>query len=71
MGVELDFSGMEMSTFHNAVYNNADDASVQSFRSAFGVEQIPIDNQQDPAVPGMCLTTIAHTEEAMSGAGAV
>jgi hypothetical protein len=71
MGVELDFSGMEMPTFHDVVYNNADDASVRSFRLVFGFKQPPINDQQDPAVPGACLATVAHMEGAMSGTGAV
>jgi hypothetical protein len=71
MGVELDFSGMEMPSLHDAVYNNADDASVRSFRSTFGVEQPFIDDQQDSAVPGACLAAIAQQEGAMSGVDAV
>jgi hypothetical protein len=69
MGVELDFIGMEMSESSDMVYNNADDASVRSFCSTFGVEQPFINNQQDTAVPGACLATVA--QDATSGAEAV
>jgi hypothetical protein len=70
MGVQLDFEGLDMSTFgyDERVLHNADDASMMTFGSALGAERYEIDDQEDPVVPGACQATIAHKGGAMSGA---
>jgi hypothetical protein len=73
MGVKLDFSNMELLNYNmeNRVLHIVDDASAISFHSALGAEQTFNDNQMDTEVPGAGQATIAHTEEAMSGADSV
>jgi hypothetical protein len=70
MGVQLDFGGLDMSTFgyDERVLHNADDSSMMTFGSALGAERIEVDDQADPVVPGACQATIALHEGAMSGA---
>jgi hypothetical protein len=70
MGVELDFEGLDMSTFgyEERVLHNADDASMMTFGSALGAERIVIDDQEDAVVPGAGQATVAPNEGAMSGA---
>jgi hypothetical protein len=69
MGVQLDFGGIDMSTFgyDDRVLHNADDASAMTFGSALGAERPTSDDQSDPVVPGACPATIAPGG-AMSGA---
>jgi hypothetical protein len=73
MGVQLDFEGIDMSTFgdQDRVLHNADDASAMTFGSALGAEQQINGDQSDPVVPGASSAAVAHTDRAMSGADAV
>jgi hypothetical protein len=70
MGVQLDFGGLDMSTFgyDERVLHNADDSSMMTFGSALGAEHIATDDQEDPVVPGACQATIVPKEGAMGGA---
>jgi hypothetical protein len=70
MGVQLDFEGLDMSTFgyEERVLHNADDASMMTFGSALGAERIVIDDQEDSVVPGAGQATVAPNAGAMSGA---
>ena len=70
MGVQLDFGGLDMSTFgyEERVLHNADDSSMMTFGSALGAERIENDDQEDSVVPGAGQATVAPKEGAMSGA---
>jgi hypothetical protein len=70
MGCKLDFENLELLEFdaHERVHKEAEDASVQSFRTALGARGNLNDDQEDSGVPGASQATTANLQGAVSGA---
>jgi hypothetical protein len=70
MGCKLDFENLELLEYdaQERVHKEAEDASVQSFRTALGARGNLNDDQEDSGVPGASQATTVNLRGAASGA---